>query len=108
VAPVLLHHRVDFATSMIDGRTVMEINGESNSAQEVIDIWQYVSRRLGKLERRRRQRPYEGADRRRPIYVPALNKPPERPTFGRRLGLKGIASGGPSSPLAAKDAKVRA
>ena len=105
VAPVLLHHRIDFATSMIDGRTVMEINAESKSAQEIIEIWQYVSARLGKLERRRRQQPFQGADRRLPVYVPALIRPPERPSFGRRMGITGIASDGSSSRPEAKDAK---
>ena len=83
----------------------MEINAESKSAQEIIEIWQYVSARLGKLERRRRQQPIQGADRRRPVYVPALKRPPERPSFGRRMGITGIASGGPSSRPEAKDAK---
>jgi chromosome partitioning protein len=32
LAPVVFHQRVDFATSMIDGRTVTEIAGDSRSA----------------------------------------------------------------------------
>ncbi|USI73222.1 ParA family protein [Sphingomonas morindae] len=52
VAPVMLHHRVDFAASMIDGRTVMEVDAASRSAGEVADLWTYVSDRLEKNFRR--------------------------------------------------------
>ena len=38
VAPVTVHQRIDFATSMIDGKTVMEMNKESRSAQNVADL----------------------------------------------------------------------
>lgn len=49
VAPVTLHHRVDFAASMIDGRTVGEINPKSRSATEVSKLWAYLDTRLVKL-----------------------------------------------------------
>ncbi len=49
VAPVTLHHRVDFAASMIDGRTVGEIDPKSASAKEVRDLWIYVQDRLSRL-----------------------------------------------------------
>lgn len=52
VAPVTLHHRVDFAASMIDGRTVMEIDAKSRSAIEVQSLWTYVNDRLEKNFRR--------------------------------------------------------
>ncbi|MBC7987475.1 MAG: ParA family protein [Sphingomonadaceae bacterium] len=52
VAPVTLHQRTDFAASMIDGRTVMEVDPNSKSAQEVVDLWSYVSDRLEKNFRR--------------------------------------------------------
>src|SRR5215831_5791590 len=32
VAPVTLHQRIDFASSMVDGRTVGELNPQSRSA----------------------------------------------------------------------------
>lgn len=48
VAPVTLHHRTDFATSMIDGRTVMEMSRKSASAEEVEELWSYISGRLEK------------------------------------------------------------
>ena len=46
VAPVMVHHRVDFAVSMIDGRTVGELNPESNSATEIAALWKYVNKQL--------------------------------------------------------------
>ncbi|MGK2912294.1 MAG: AAA family ATPase [Sphingobium sp.] len=52
VAPVTLHHRVDYAASMIDGRTVMEVDEKSRSAQEVVLLWSYISDRLEKNFRR--------------------------------------------------------
>jgi len=52
VAPTVLHQRTDFASSMIDGRTVMEVNPECKSAQEVADLWDYINDRLEKNFRR--------------------------------------------------------
>jgi len=49
VAPVTLHHRVDFAASMTDGRTVGEVVPKSQSAKEMRDLWLYVQGRLSKL-----------------------------------------------------------
>ncbi len=49
VAPVTLHHRVDFAASMIDGRTVGDIQPESRSAKEVSALWAYMRDRLARL-----------------------------------------------------------
>lgn len=49
VAPVNLHHRVDFAASMIDGRTVGEAAPKSQSSREVADLWAYIQGRLARL-----------------------------------------------------------
>ena len=46
VAPATLHHRVNFASSMIDGRTVMETDPESPSAKEISALWDYIRERL--------------------------------------------------------------
>jgi chromosome partitioning protein len=48
VAPVMIHHRVDFAASMTDGRTVAELTPESRSAQEIAQLCQYVLAQLRK------------------------------------------------------------
>jgi len=52
VAPITLHHRTDFAASMIDGRTVMEIDPQGRSAMEVTALWGYIADRLEKNFRR--------------------------------------------------------
>lgn len=51
VAPVILKNRVDFAASMVDGRTVGEITVDSPSAIEVRDLWTYIQGRLSRLMR---------------------------------------------------------
>ena len=52
VAPVTIHHRTDFAASMIDGRTVMEVDPNGRSAREVEELWVYIADRLEKNFRR--------------------------------------------------------
>lgn len=42
LAPAILHHRADFAASMTDGRTVMEVPGGERSAMEVKELWDYL------------------------------------------------------------------
>jgi len=51
VAPITLHHRVDFAASMVDGRSVGEVMPKSQSAKEVRDLWTYLQDRLSRLTR---------------------------------------------------------
>jgi chromosome partitioning protein len=48
VAPVALYQRIDFASSMVDGRTVGELNPQSRSSEEVASLWQYVITQLRK------------------------------------------------------------
>jgi chromosome partitioning protein len=43
VAPVTMHQRIDFASSMVDGRTAGELNPHSRSAAEVTSLWVYVN-----------------------------------------------------------------
>ncbi|MBB3345814.1 MULTISPECIES: AAA family ATPase [unclassified Sphingomonas] len=52
VAPITVHQRTDFAASMIDGRTVMEVDPKGRSAAEIAELWSYVSDRLEKNFRR--------------------------------------------------------
>lgn len=49
VAPVTIHHRVDFAASMIDGRTVGEVMPNSASAKEISDLWIYLQEKLSRV-----------------------------------------------------------
>ena len=46
VAPAILHQRIDFASSMIDGRTVMEIGSQTKSPEEVGELWRFLDDRL--------------------------------------------------------------
>ena len=50
-APITIHHRVDFAASMIDGRTVGEVVPKSASAKEISDLWLYIQDRLSRLKK---------------------------------------------------------
>ncbi|ODP36999.1 ParA family protein [Sphingomonas turrisvirgatae] len=52
VAPITLHQRTDFASSMIDGRTVMEMDPNGKSCAEVTALWTYINDRLEKNFRR--------------------------------------------------------
>ncbi len=46
VAPSMLASRVDFATSMTDGRTAGELDPHSRSAAEVAALWTYLAARI--------------------------------------------------------------
>ena len=50
VAPVTIYNRTDFAASMIDGRTVMEIEPDGKSAEEIRQLWEYIHQRLMRLD----------------------------------------------------------
>lgn len=47
VAPSMIASRVDFATSMTDGRTAGELDSSSRSAAEITALWAYVAARMG-------------------------------------------------------------
>jgi chromosome partitioning protein len=51
VATVIVHQRIDFAGSMVDGRTVSELTPPSRSADEITQLWTYVSTQLRKYGR---------------------------------------------------------
>jgi chromosome partitioning protein len=46
VSPAILHNRIDFAVSMIDGRTVGEVDNNSKSAQEIVQLAKYIYKQL--------------------------------------------------------------
>ena len=75
VAPMTVHHRTDFAASMIDGRTVMELDPRCRSAAEVEALWTFIHDRL------------ERNFRRTVFTVPAMHGFAARPQagFGRRV-----------------------
>lgn len=79
VAPVTVHQRTDFAASMIDGRTVMEVDPNGRSAAEVAALWNYIADRL---ERNFRRTVFSG-----PVSGPQAIQGNVRPVggFGRRV-----------------------
>jgi chromosome partitioning protein len=42
VAPVMIHHHVDFASSMTGGSTVGELDPDCRSAGEIRALWSYL------------------------------------------------------------------
>jgi hypothetical protein len=50
-APTFVHHRIDFAASMVDGRTVGEVAPRSASAKEICALWTYVEERLPRVKK---------------------------------------------------------
>ena len=49
VAPNLMHDRVSYASSMIDGRTVLETDPRGPAAVEMNALWQFVNARLQEI-----------------------------------------------------------
>ncbi|NJR79362.1 ParA family protein [Sphingomonas corticis] len=78
VAPITIHQRTDFAASMIDGRTVMEVDPKGRSAAEVTALWEYLSDRLEKNFRRT----VFAAPKSPAGYIPTR---PQGSGFGRRV-----------------------
>ena len=85
VAPITLHNRTDYAASMIDGRTVMEIDPAGRSAAEVIALWDYIAQRLERNFRRTVFAPPA-----RPIAADSVATEPTG-GFGRRVA--GVSAG---------------
>lgn len=46
VAPAIVHDRVDYAASMVDGRTVGESDPKSRSAEEISQLLAFVQERM--------------------------------------------------------------
>jgi len=53
VASTIIHDRVDYASSMIDGRTVMEIDPRGRSAAEIASLWKFCQTRLNERKKGR-------------------------------------------------------
>jgi chromosome partitioning protein len=80
VAPVTLHHRTDFATSMIHGESVVETNPDSPSSLEIAELWKYLAARLddGRPRVTRGTGLFQRPHRPRPF---GLRRPAEAPEF---------------------------
>ncbi|MEM7172021.1 MAG: ParA family protein [Pseudomonadota bacterium] len=48
LAASVIHQRTDYAASMIDGRTVMEIRCRTRSPEEIEELWAFLKERLDK------------------------------------------------------------
>ena len=46
VASAIVHDRVDYAASMTDGRTVIEVDPKGRSADEIRNLWKFIKSRL--------------------------------------------------------------
>jgi chromosome partitioning protein len=55
VAPAIVHDRVDYAGSMIDGRTVQETDQKGRSAGEMAELWQFVKAQMAKSTKARKE-----------------------------------------------------
>ena len=55
VAPAIAHDRVDYAASMIDGRTVLEIDPKGRSAAEMAALWLFVKTRINDSKKARKK-----------------------------------------------------
>jgi chromosome partitioning protein len=53
VAPAIVHDRVDYAGSMIDGRTVQETDGKGRSALEMAELWVFIKAQIAKSTKAR-------------------------------------------------------
>lgn len=54
VSGAIIHDRVDFASAMIDGRTVLEVDPKGRSAAEVRELWTFVRDRLTNFTKARK------------------------------------------------------
>ncbi|EEI7302077.1 ParA family protein [Salmonella enterica subsp. enterica serovar Saintpaul] len=55
VAPAIVHDRVDYAASMVDGRTVQEADSKSRSAEEIAQLFAFVQERMHEKTKARKR-----------------------------------------------------
>lgn len=91
VAPVTVHQRVDFAASMIDGRTVGEANPDSRSAAEITNLWAYLADRLLRI----RSESEALVARTRPTFVEDVLTPARREAVAEAQNPPVIRADGP-------------
>jgi len=84
VAPVTVHHRTDFATSMINGGTVTEAAKPGRSASEIEELWSYLAVRLDKLLALQRIHPSASEPRSSAGELERRFNPSPTRLFGRR------------------------
>lgn len=82
VAPSFIHNRVDYAASMIDGRTVMEVKPDGPSAREISEVWSYLAEKLERIQEPLNGIPNPAEPARTVTNLNAMRRPSA--TFGRR------------------------
>lgn len=55
VAGAIIHDRVDYAASMIDGRTVLETDSKGRSSGEIEELWAFVKAQFAKSTKGRKR-----------------------------------------------------
>lgn len=60
VAPSIVHDRVDYAASMIDGRTVNETDTKGRSAAEIRELLVFVQARLHEKKKTQKMKAHDG------------------------------------------------
>jgi chromosome partitioning protein len=55
VAQAIVHDRVDYAGSMIDGRTVQETDAKGGSSGEMIALWAFIQERMTNSTKARKE-----------------------------------------------------
>jgi chromosome partitioning protein len=55
VAPHIMHDRVDYASAMTDGRTVLETDPKGRSAIEIAELWNFVQDRFNESTKTRKK-----------------------------------------------------
>jgi chromosome partitioning protein len=55
VADAIMHDRVDYASSMTDGRTVIETDPQGRSAVEIVRLWLFTKARLNESTKGRKR-----------------------------------------------------
>ncbi|MGQ5524132.1 AAA family ATPase [Chitinimonas sp. PSY-7] len=55
VAPAIIHDRVDYAGSMVDGRTVVEVDPKGRSAEEMRQLLAFVLERMNAKTKRKKK-----------------------------------------------------
>ncbi|HGB3858566.1 TPA: AAA family ATPase [Salmonella enterica subsp. enterica serovar Typhimurium] len=55
VAPSIVHDRVDYAGSMVDGRTVQETDSKGRSAEEIAALFAFVQERMNEKKKTRKK-----------------------------------------------------
>ncbi len=89
VAPSVIHQRTNFAAAMIDGRTVMELPSSGKSAEELVQLWDFLEARMLRREKRLVIAPGQVAVTHERSGQALIAAPPEGPAPGEAVAQNG-------------------